>query len=791
LGIDIITARHTKRPPSIASRGRTGFGRRSSLLYLLFLILCTASAQGRSFTIEYEHFTVDREHNAYVYSQPRVTWDDIVVTGAELTYDREGGSLDFIGNVVIRPPGLVLTAFSAVFDLKTTRATLHQATLYDEANQVFVSANRIDRIDDEQYIIYQGSLTRCDPEEKAWEIRGGRIVYRVDNFAYALNTSMHFYTLPVFYSPFFSWPTRRGRASGFLTPDFETTESSNRAKSYGGRLKVPYFAAIDRDHDLTVTADIIQRRGLGIGLDYLYAFRPGMTGQLQTWYLDEVVEDRNLDDPNEHLGLLNPDLDGLDPRPVRYKYHYQHRQHVFWNGQLFLHQRLNSDNELDKEYFAKEVGLDDHYQRSISLVFPWSGGSLSLDWETGETFLYPSVFDRSTDRDTHLNRHPAVTIGHGFSRIAGTPLSAGFSGNVTRYERAFGWNALFQAGTVQLAAPFFIDFLNVLPTVQRDYHRYQVTYSPKPGIGDQPSGAFGWSIDSRSLEFNFEVFRLFYNHVNIAHRKLSFRPRLIYDEVEDVDQHQQTLYGFGSPVMSRRTVSYRLETRYLVKNLTSGAVRSIFGLDLTQPYNLQMERDEPVINQPDLLETQPGNSQLPLRIALSVSPISAFSAGLFYRYGHEQGRVVETRADLTTTSASGDRFTLSFINNPVAYRTPDNTLNPAAQFYTVSHLLRVSDHLDLGLYGKWDWRRDIHTENQLNRQLTAFSVSMLFRHQCYQFSATYAEEIGSEVIGGVNREYLDQRLTFRVELPVSVGAGTLAQPGTGIPYEQLYVLPRQ
>ena len=777
------------------------------LFFSLIFLFCAAPVQGKTITIEHAFFKYDKDSNIHTYTSPRVKYGNTTISSRELLYDKNTDIMYFSGNIVIRPPGIVLTADKATFDRKSGKNTLYKSTMYDSKNGVFIDAERIVQVSDEKYIIHNGALTRCSPNEKAWELRGRQIHYLVDNYAYSLSTSIHFYTLPIFYSPYFSFPTKQGRSSGILIPTYSSIDSGDKTKSYGARLQIPYFIALDRDHDVTVTADIIQRRGLGVDIDYLYAFTPDMSGQFRTWFIKETQQERDLE--IEPLGSLNPGSGGIDLNPLRYKYQYDHRQSIFLNGQFFFHQHENSDNEINKEYFAAAVTNESHFSRNFNFVFPWSSGSMSIGYDTADDFVYPSIYDKETDEETHLNQQPTVSVSQRYSRIADTPISINLSGSGTNYARTYGWNALLTQSNVQLSAPFYIDFLNIWPSAQRTFYDFNTNYKARSGESAQDSETYGWMIDQGDLELNFEIFRFFYNDDNLATRKLSFRPRVIYKEIQDVDQSEGSKGGFGSSVLSQKTLTYRLETSYLVKNPVSKAVHTFFSLGLTQIYNLQMEGNQTFLNQPGNLETEQGDPRLPLRIALSLSPVSLFSASLFYRYDHNKSRVVETGIGLSTGSADGSSFSLGYTNNETAYVEPDATNHPAASIYSIGHTMRLSDRWTLSMGGSWDQNRSNlsyrYTETpdikRLDRQLTDLTAAVFYHHNCYNFSAAYQEGIQSALLQGVTTEFLEKKfiltLQFQVlptsssvsSFPVAPAANDIASPVSGVQYQQGFLLP--
>jgi len=773
------------------------------LCLLLAFILLPAISWSKSLILEGDSYQVDQENQRYTYIHPRVTIDKTSILANRLVYDRKANTLSFSGNIIYREDKLLLTADEGVYYPETSEMQLKGATLYDEKSQIYVEASSIRKISEGKFIITDASFTVCKPEAPAWEFKASEIVYELNNFAYAYNATIYFQSLPIFHMPLLSWPTKTGRASGFLFPDFESQSGdSDKSKNFGNRLKIPYFLEFDQEHDLTVTADLMSSRGLGIGLDYNYAFTEGMAGRMNLWFLDEAVENRDL----QYENLGNISAAEADLQPIRYQYTLDHRQNIFWGGQFFFQQKNNSDNEINKEFFNSTVDKDISLSRSASFIFPWKDGGLTVQASTQEDFTVASVYDKSTDKDTHLNILPKVSASHRFNRLGDTPLSLDLSGSATNYQRNEGWQGKLYTGASKVSAPFHLDFLNILPSYQRIYYSYDVVYNRASGEAavsgfDESPSPFGWSIDTKQLEFNFEFFKLFRNQEEEAVGKLSFRPRLIYEEVEDVDQRQALArtpanfalsngdgdysfsghagtYGslFINPVMARKSLTFRWETLYLTKDPETKQVQKYLQLNLTQIFDLyQLNEDQTFQgpqNEESFQETKSGDPKLPLRLELILSPTPNFSANLFYRFDYQQKKVVETRLGVSTKSPIGETFAISYTNNSKQYHELNGTNHGAAKTFTVSNFLKLGNKVNLAMSGTWDLNR-LNMDTQyaadsstqyLDRQLTEANLTLTFLQDCYRYLVAYQEEVKTQRVNGNTEEYVDRRITFTFNL---------------------------
>lgn len=113
------------------------------------------------------------------------------------------------------------------------------------------------RDENEVLHLYSVSYTTCSPMSPTWKIHARKL--RIDKHegeAKARDAWITFQHVPIFYSPYLSFPIDNRRRSGFLAP---TLGSS---KQDGEDISLPYYWNIAPNYDAIFTPEIMTRRGV-------------------------------------------------------------------------------------------------------------------------------------------------------------------------------------------------------------------------------------------------------------------------------------------------------------------------------------------------------------------------------------------------------------------------------------------------------------------------------------------------------------------------------------------------
>ena len=250
-----------------------------------------------------------------------ITRNSQQVTADIIKYDQPNDSAKLDGNVNYWDEGLFLKSKKANLKLETGIGVFDDADyiLVDSrgkgtAEKLFVDVGILTEMEKVNY-------TTCDPEEKFWHLTADKIsLDHENNWGKARNVLVKIKNIPIFYSPYMSFPLSKERKTGFLAPGYGVT---NRM---GVEFRTPYYWNISPNMDATITPRFLSDTGVMAMGEYRYLF-PRSAGEINFEYLpsDSTREDK-------HRNL----------------FHITHHQSFADNGNLFFTYNRVSD----KFYFG-------------------------------------------------------------------------------------------------------------------------------------------------------------------------------------------------------------------------------------------------------------------------------------------------------------------------------------------------------------------------------------------------------------------------------------------------------
>ena len=122
-------------------------------------------------------------------------------------------------------------------------------------------------------------FTTCDPEDRFWSFTASSLsLDHENNNGKARNVVLRIKDVPVFYTPYMSFPLSKERKTGFLTPSYGTTNKN------GFEALTPYYWNIKPNMDATITPRLLTNNGIMAMGEFRYLYSRG-SGSINAEYL--------------------------------------------------------------------------------------------------------------------------------------------------------------------------------------------------------------------------------------------------------------------------------------------------------------------------------------------------------------------------------------------------------------------------------------------------------------------------------------------------------------------------
>ncbi len=202
----------------------------------------------------------------------RLLADELQFNVVELTFEAEG-------NVSFEQGELLLNGRAMRGDLDA--GTIEMEDVVGVApGPVYVRGERILQLEPGKFRLEHGVVTPCNQTSPAWEFRSSSMTFKPGSYVKMAWPHVRVKGLPLIGLPYVFWPLQeKARQTGLLLPGIG---SSNRK---GFMFSQPFFWAIGRSADLTLTYERFSRAGSGYGGEFRYALSEDTGGFLRGYYL--------------------------------------------------------------------------------------------------------------------------------------------------------------------------------------------------------------------------------------------------------------------------------------------------------------------------------------------------------------------------------------------------------------------------------------------------------------------------------------------------------------------------
>ncbi|MBP9722889.1 MAG: LPS-assembly protein LptD [Gammaproteobacteria bacterium] len=258
-------------------------------------------------------------------------------------------------------------------------------------------ASRAVIIKDQKYNIYDAIYTTCPPNNSDWKINAKEIIIDPNKqVGTAKHTVLYFYDIPIFYSPYLSFPTSKDRKSGFLMPVYNTSDR------YGYSIAEPYYLNLAPNYDATITSRYMTKRDSQFNIETRYLNPYGINfinGEFLPYDPSfSIFRRERLLNPPAGIAYDDPRLSNLrQATPFRYAVKIKDNEQWTPNLSSYLDYNFFSDNQYIIDLPPSELlrnQAENHVLQQANINYNynnWSASALIKAYQTLHTIEGPSL----------------------------------------------------------------------------------------------------------------------------------------------------------------------------------------------------------------------------------------------------------------------------------------------------------------------------------------------------------------------------------------------------------------
>jgi LPS-assembly protein len=444
------------------------------------------------------------------------------LAGAESAhYDPENKTLFLEGGVKYEDPDTQVASRSGELSYDFGRIRFLGAKFSVASNNAHGAADII-QIDRQGELALQDvSYTTCEEGSNDWLLEARDInLDTIAGVGTARGVKLRFQGVPIFYTPYLSFPVGDARKSGVLSPQIGSTNRS------GTEFVLPYYWNLAPNYDLTTTPRYLSDRGLQLQTQFRYLTKQS-EGRADVEYLpdDNMFGDTRLMTRLRHRTIFDNE----------------------WRN------RINFYQVSDDQYFEDLGGSlssssTTHLERN--LIFDYYTDTLSL---FGQLQDYQTIDDAIQPEDRPYRRVPQLLMSANWpDRWLGADLRV--NGELVDFQRdtgVTGWR-LNMAPEVRL--PISRPGWFITPAIAIDLTQYALE-NTEPGQRGSP----GRALPISSLDLGMVLERTMKS--GNGHRSQTLEPRVLYVHVPYRDQSDLPVFDTITPDLN--LVELFRKNRYL------------------------------------------------------------------------------------------------------------------------------------------------------------------------------------------------------------------------------------
>lgn len=630
-------------------------------------------------------------------------------------YELTGDALA-LGNVLYQEGTETMTADHAEFNFDRDRGMIYSGDLA-LTDDHYITGREIEKIGEKTYLIRNGSYTACNSPRPAWKFKSWKAKVEEEQYLQSWHTVGFMKGIPIIYFPYFFFPIKTERQTGFLVPDIGNSSSN------GFSIGTNFFWAITKSQDATFGHTYYDKRGHKFDVEYRYIYSEDTDGT----FIGQFIKDQS--DLTQKKRLEWYHQQGLP-------YSIKGRVEIDWA----------SDDRFDEDF---STNLDERSKSQLG-----SSVSLTRNFSQHSIML---LFNREDDlREGNENRadqrFPELSISSQKQQIFGTPLYIQQSTKISYLKREGKKNEELEFGRVDfqptLSLPWnvFGQALTITPEFELR-ETYYTRDAETAANQDLDAKSTHRTYYSTSLEvsgpkfnriFDFGVEHRFQKLKHLIEPSLSFtyKPGINEDEYPKFDGIDR----IGSKKRSRN-VSYGITQRLLMKQVTQNdwerfkkgeeelyidelttETKELASFSVSQSYDFEKEEE----------------NFSAITTSLNVNPFDNYRLTVGATYNIYVDSFTQTNVTFTGKLWEKVDFNVNWRRNASLKRENDELkIERIYRYLDISTSVNLSDRLGLSYRGRYNLEEHERIEDNLG---------LTYNAQCWNVTGSYVEQLVSNEI---------------------------------------------
>ncbi|MBN1149886.1 LPS-assembly protein LptD [candidate division WOR-3 bacterium] len=249
---------------------------------LLFLILAVLTGQAEVISYSCGRMTYDWNLKKIILTDSAyVEYGDIKLYGDTIIYYPDEKVVEVIGNMKILQKEQELAGERMVFNIDTKYGIVDGGKT--AITEGFFTGDTVWQIQSDLWYVTKGTFTTCEDDPPHYHFWGNAMIIEQNGMLIAEPVILYIGNVPVFALPWWFFPIKRGRYSGFLFPNVGNSSTDGRYVK-----NVAYFWAINDYSDMTFSVDIMEKRGVRFNAAGMYIVKPFLSGNFGLGYIRET-----------------------------------------------------------------------------------------------------------------------------------------------------------------------------------------------------------------------------------------------------------------------------------------------------------------------------------------------------------------------------------------------------------------------------------------------------------------------------------------------------------------------